>query len=318
MPLQHRKDHLNYLKAFAAFLVVSHHAFSYSSIHSSSLLLQAVFHLITNVHVPLFFCIAGYLCHRQCFSSFYAKKIQRILIPFLFFSALKLVYTNIIDDSYSHASTFPLQFFDAFVMGSLYWFAYAILIMYAFAPFLWRMKKGNILLFIGLLAVGVILEKTGITLTNILQIRKTVSHACFFVGGYLLQQYEESFATFKKYKSLLFSIFLVLTAGILHFSLTNTEKLPYLLKVLFSFSQMFLLYTFATYLPRNITVLNYVGSHSLQIMFFDSFFKAVLFALIPAVNPLIVLGIIVLNVSLTCVATLILERIPYIKTLFGL
>lgn len=316
-----KKEHthnIDYLKAFASIMVVVHHAIVYFDFQHSNSFLNAILVLVKEVHVPLFFCIAGYLCHQQDIKKFYIKKVQRILVPFITFTFLKLVYTNLISDTFAHASTVPLQIFDAFVCGSLYWFVYAILIMYIISPLLWKLRRGNVVLFVALLVINTILTRAEVNLGNILQLNDTLLHLCYFVAGIIIQQNEHILRNLKKYKIPLFIVCLSTTALILFLCLTKSLKLTYSLNVIFAFAQMYLLYTFANTLPANISVLNYVGKHSLQVMFFDSFYKVVLFALFPTVGPLSIWLIIAANIILTCISTLILRRIPYVRFLFGL
>lgn len=124
-----KKDYIDYLKAFAIIMVVSVHAFTYYSGHHGPLstIWKNIWILMRTVCVPLFFAVAGFLCHKQKVLPFYRKKVFRILLPFLTFTTLKLVYTNCVSNHFAHANTLWFQLIDAFIYGELYWFCYPIL-----------------------------------------------------------------------------------------------------------------------------------------------------------------------------------------------
>ena len=66
---------LDYLKAFAAFLVVLGHCLSYYTAWQPLPLFAGIAEdLIYHVHVPLFFTISGFLCHRQPLRPYYKKR----------------------------------------------------------------------------------------------------------------------------------------------------------------------------------------------------------------------------------------------------
>ena len=68
---------LDYLKAFAAFLVVLGHGISYYAYRYSLPIFAGIAEdLIYQVHVPLFFTISGFLCHRQPLRAYYRKRFS--------------------------------------------------------------------------------------------------------------------------------------------------------------------------------------------------------------------------------------------------
>lgn len=313
-----KKDYLNYLRAFAAVFVVLHHAIVYSGLDESNVVMQALLNIVSNVHVPLFFCVAGYLCHTQNVFRFYLKKWKQILIPFLLFTVLKLIYTNLVSDAFAHASLLSAQIADAFLHGSLYWFAYSILLLFLVSPLLWQLKKWNLLLFVGLIVANLILEREHIVLSTVFQLKKTVAHACFFVGGFVLQHYTSFFLDLHRRKMLLCCVCLMAVAGILYLNLAVLSGRPYLLWVIYAFSLMYLLFCLSSALPGGIRWLNFLGTNSLQIMFFDSFYKVLLFMFLPEDTVFSVFLSVLLNISMTCMSILIIRKLPYIRVLFGI
>ena len=84
---------IDYLKAFAIILVILGHSLSFYANNISSLPngMKVFSSLVYAVHVPLFFFMAGYLCHKQNVKRFYKKKFMRIIVPFITFTVLKLL-----------------------------------------------------------------------------------------------------------------------------------------------------------------------------------------------------------------------------------
>ena len=141
---QRTSANLDYLKAFAAFLVVLGHGISYyASRYSLPIFAGIAEDLIYQVHVPLFFTISGFLCHRQPLRAYYKKKILRVLVPFWFFAFLKVFFSTVIVRHFAHADTIGGQLYDAFVIGRAYWFAYAIFLMLSIAPLFWEKDENT-------------------------------------------------------------------------------------------------------------------------------------------------------------------------------
>ena len=139
---QRTSANLDYLKAFAAFLVVLGHCLSYYTAWQPLPLFAGIAEdLIYHVHVPLFFTISGFLCHRQPLRPYYKKKVLRVLVPFWFFAFLKVFFSTVIVRRFAHADTIGGQLYDAFVIGRAYWFAYAIFLMLLIAPLFWERTK---------------------------------------------------------------------------------------------------------------------------------------------------------------------------------
>ena len=108
------KTHIDYLKALAIIMVIVHHCLAYlgSTTNGISTAGELSIVLLHTSHVPLFCIIAGYLCHKQPVGKYYWKKVQRIIIPFITFSLLKLIYSVFISSEFSHGgSSFSEQLF---------------------------------------------------------------------------------------------------------------------------------------------------------------------------------------------------------------
>lgn len=187
---------LDYLKAFAAFLVVLGHCISYYTAWQPLPLFAGIAEdLIYHVHVPLFFTISGFLCHRQPLRPYYKKKVLRVLVPFWFFAFLKVFFSTVIVRHFAHADTIGGQLYDAFVIGRAYWFAYAIFLMLLIAPLFWEKdeKTAPRKAIIGMIAAAMFCAFCSIKelslLTEVFQISRTVKHLPFFLSGMVLRYY---------------------------------------------------------------------------------------------------------------------------------
>lgn len=323
--VQHHKT-IDYLKAFAIILVVFYHALIQVGISYSTLEYACVTLAMKNVHVPLFILIAGYLCHKQDVKAFYLKKVQRILIPFLFFSVVKLAVNNLLQTEFIHADSFLQQLWDAFVCGQLYWFCYCLLIMFAIAPFLWKRKAVQWALLVALIGANIWIGAAQPALTDILQIQSVIYYSPFFVLGMLLSGYD--FPGLRRqgagrYICLFLALFGAAATGFLRFRLIVDDR-SFLSDLIFGVCVMYLLYLLAAWLDgRTIPdkILSRPGRYSFQIMLLDPFWRMAVYALFSLFLPdglLLSIIITILDLILSCITCHLLRKIPVIRTLTGL
>lgn len=326
-----RNNRIDYLKACAILLVVLGHCLNYynKNVMPFGLVGKTVLMLIYAVHVPLFFTISGYLCHQQPTKKYYKKKLIRIFVPFIVFSVLKIIF-SFVTGSYAHNKGVLSQLITAIIFGELYWFSYAILLCYLFAPLLWKKTNGqNIVatyLLIITIVINCILYSVGVILPNyktFFQVGKTLFYLPFFISGYLIRNYRELLREiFLKYKVVIgvaafgvtcISIFLTF------FSIVKSigNKFPY--AFLLAFSLMYIVYLIIRKIPNGCKLLIIISEYSYQIMLLDSFFKAILFSILyPILNIWIVFLIFIADVSLSVVVCLIAKRLIVGKYLMGL
>lgn len=202
---------IDYLKAIAIIFVVLGHSLTYYAEHYG--ILSSVGGvtslLICSVHVPLFFIIAGFLCHKHDVKKYICSKGKRILVPFVTFSVLKLFYSAFIEKAAAHGENFLYQLVDAFLLGRLYWFAYCIFGIYLIAIWFWRKecesKESNnkrilVSLFI-LLVINIAfasLGRTNIFDHNLFQINYIIRYLPYFLIGYFIKENINAFQIIEK------------------------------------------------------------------------------------------------------------------------
>lgn len=327
-----KRDIIDYLKAGAIFLVVLGHCITHyrEMGHMVSNGQRLFEELIYSVHVPLFFMISGYLCHRQPIAKYYLKKLERIFIPFIFFSILKLIYTNLISASYGHAADLKGQLFDAFVLGELYWFAYAILVIMLVMPLFWQKNETDfpIKAFVGAV-VFVILDifielNPQVVLPLHFQIRYVVVYIPFFLLGHVMRYLGKRLFKFEKSKRILLIAIslagIVVLVGVIR---RNDYYNPFYVKFVLAFLLSYLLFLIAYFLPEKVRLIKLIGKYSWQIMLLDSFFKAIIYIIAELFLELsfaAAIAIAVVDVALGLITCVLADKIDVkiIKKLMGL
>lgn len=279
---------INYLKGIAIFLVIFDHVFSYySTTNELSNFMNTLLDMIRYVHVPLFFVLAGFVCHKQQISTYYKKKITRVLIPFYFFTILKLIYSNCISSEFAHSSSIVFQLYDAFIVGGAYWFAYAICLIYLATPLFWERSdddrpKKAIAAAIAAIVFNVFYYGMNWSfLPSIFQIGNTVFYIPFFLLGYIMQYYYEAIkaaARRMQMPVMVLSAFIILTVTFLTYRGIRTNF--FATKFVVSLAIMYYLTLFCKLLPDDLPVMNYAGLCSWQLMLLDAFYKAILFSVL--------------------------------------
>ena len=317
--IKKRKDYLDYLKALSTILIVAHHVITYTDMLSLHPFVLTFIDVNNCLHLPLFFCIAGYLCRKKNLKIYFKQKVERIIFPFITFSSLKIFYNQFISDAYAHADTLGGQLFDAFIFGTLYWFIYAIFLMFTIAPLLWKSRRTNIFIFIFLIIANLYL---GDPTFHYFQMGAAFFNGCFFVVGILIQQYEEELAIFvKKYNSIILTICSIIVSIATYLLYIRQIYFCFPVRIVLGFPLMYVVFTLSKKLPENIQFLKTMGKYSLQIMFFDSFFKVLLFGILTKLNLVTTVTSILtipVNIFLSCISCMIIKKIPLIRKFFGL
>lgn len=324
-----RVKHIDYMKACAIILVVLGHAITYQwNEKDCELGIRIAIELIYAVHVPLFFVIAGFLCHPKEWRGYIQGKIFRLLIPYYVFASLKILYSIVVSSDFSHTSTLVGQIIELIFYGTSYWFCYSLFEMYLLAPVFW---KKDIRMFseviIVLVIFNTIISSMRIEITNMFQIGKTIYYIIFFIFGMSLVAEKERLKRCELYfnnKKIVILLCILVTITILYFRLNGNDWIP--LKIIFSLSLILLVYFVALELEKsNCRIfdksLNIISKYSLQIMLLDAFLKVVLFELLGRLFEMSIVIVILaaaVNIAFACIICKFIERIPFMKILFGL
>lgn len=337
------KDYLDYLKAIASFFVVLGHSIAYLDNYTHYLPVWArwISLVATSTHVPLFFVIAGYLCREKNIISFYKGKIIRILIPFLFFTICKLVFTHFISNRFSHGANLAEEIYDAFYIGGTYWFVYCLLLLFAISPTIWRkgreLKKYNYTM--GSITIALIIfnlinidfsfsffpNSISIgsfeALTPFYQIERACMYMPYFLIGMMIRENENRFVSFVNEKRRIIIATSVTMIGLLSFVILTTDmRKGYLPKMIIAFSTMTILYIFLKQVKHECCILKLMGKYSLQIMLFDSIYRVVLYQLFNMyvdLNVYWAIIICIVTIVLSVESCLIIRKTKFIKVLIG-
>lgn len=303
-----------------------HHVISYAGAQIQPGIWRWIHTVITSVHVPLFFALAGYLCHRQPLAGYFKKKVLRILLPFAVFSLLKILYSFVVSDAFAHGGSLPAQLFDAFVLGRTYWFPYAIFLCYCLGILCWPLAgkpaKYGVAALLCVIAVNTAADLPSVPWLGYFQLGNTLYQFGFFLAGMLIGQYQKQMASlWSRWAKYILLMSAVVSAVLTWLLVQGWLPHVYPVKYLLAFSLMILLVALVKKLSLGCRALKMIGKYSLQIMFFDSLLKVVLFAALEPLGipvSLEILMIVAVDVAVGCGLCLLLEKIPGIRKLFGL
>ena len=310
---------VSYAKAFAIILVILGHAFSrYQEIGGEFSSVTATFvRFIYAVHVPLFFAVAGFLCHSQHIGHYYWKKVCRLLVPFVTFSLLKIFYSNVISSDFAHGNSLASQIMDAFLYGRLYWFIYCMFVVYLISPILWIHKSVAWILIPVLILVNTLNERYHFWRSDDFtpfQIGKVSVYLVYFASGYAVRNFIKDFPPAKKLRPMIFAS-VGFALGVVLFILTLLGKFPqdYLCSLVLTYTLMLFLVGTALLLPQGKAILEKFATYSLQCMFLDSFYKAILFTLAThffRLNLSMVFFLAALDCTLSLATSILLDKLP--------
>ncbi len=318
---------IDFIKALAIIMVVLHHCLAYynSSIGSLGKIGEESIVLLQTFHVPFFMMIAGYLCHEQPVWNFYKKKILRVFVPFITFTILKFIYSTFISTEFAHGGSVSEQIGNLILIGTQYWFVYAILGMYLLAPIFWnrgkKFSKGLIAFVISYLIV-LIISIWGIDLPDWFQIRRGLLYLPYFTFGCMLRQIiPDIYTLIKKHERILmlFSVVILCCYIAVYWFYPVIRFQP--IRIIVAIIGLYVCYKLFDLLPRNIKILHIIAKYSLQIMFFDSFYRILLFAFIRkviSINVWIAVMISIPTIVLGIISCIVIQKIPKVKTLCGL
>lgn len=328
--LENRNASIDYLKALCAIFVIFQHSISHVNMDYGCAIPRWM-EVVTApiyVHVPLFFVIGGYLSHHQPLKEYFPKKIRRVIVPFYFFCVLKLLYTNVISDKFSHAPNLPGQLYESFILGGLYWFPYAIFLFYCIAPLMWWKLKdkpiGCWIVFVFSLTINIKNPILGlhVNFPHVFQISTAMQFLPFFSIGMLIQNYKELFARLNRNKIVISTLGIALYVAL--YLLEETDFFSnYFFWFLKNLSVMVVLYNIVEgEVFGGIPILRRISDYTYQLMLIDSFFRVVILAVINKVFTVSLYWIIPQTILTILCGVLVCEfvssKTKVLKFLFGL
>ena len=324
-----RNEQFDYIRAISVVMVILHHCVdNYVTITAdASIIIRLTIVLLHTCHVPFFLIVAGYFCHEQSILGFYKKKFQKILIPFVFFSLLKLIYSAFVSNEFAHGgdSIFG-QFKYSFLIGRQYWFIYTILGIYIIAPLFWtkankEQSNSMIWLFVSYITVCII-AVFGINVPELFQIDHIINYLPYFIFGCVLRQKQTQIISIAeridKKISMSIAIFLILSflATYIYYPAIRNYPVRFLIAVL----AFFIIFEGTKSIKGN-AILGIVSKYSLQVMFFDGIFRTIIFSILSRIKCVNILTAIITSVLVIVFSVLsckVIERIPIVKTFVGI
>lgn len=277
--------------------------------------------MIDLIDVPIFFILSGYLSRKQFLKLYAYKKIKQLLIPFLWFTSLKLV-CNLLLGSFSHSQNVMEEIGVAFINGDYYWFSYCLIIMMIIIPIFWNMKKERVFCIWGIVIVLYLIASFSVLFAlggGPFQIINVLRYMPWFLGGYTLK----IFGFPKESKLAHFTILCISVIccfggivlcwkGLMNYHINE---------LLLSSSVFYILFSIFMKQERKIGVLILISKYSYQIFFLDSFIKIVLFIVVEkftTISAIMIVPIVGLNIFISVVICMIISKTKYLKILFGL
>ena len=319
---------LDYLKVIAIVLVVLHHSLSfYSRDNYLPTFLSNFITIVSCIHVPLFFMVSGFLIHKQNLKEFYKKKLLFILLPFLFFTFLKLIYTYAFDSEFAHSLDIGENLYFSLVVGELYWFTYALLLMYLISPLFWKDTTFSFRLLIISFSIILIINLFGLVPVirqyNVFQIFNFIQYLPFFLFGMILRRiYMKYYFAIVNFRNLSMLILFYLTFFII--GIYSISAIYFPVEILFYSCGLFvplLLFLLFMNCKRVVLPFNKIAPYTYQIFFLDSFFKVVSFKIFYYFNIhsiFIVFIIPIIVVFLSVAFCSIAKIIPFLHILVGI
>lgn len=182
-----RIPEIDMLRGIAATLMILGHSFIVYPVDISNVpWCSAIGHFIYTFHMELFFVLAGVVYHCREYGSYIKKKIQRILIPYLFFGIISMLLHafggGLVNGNESIGNGIAKMIFQ----GGSYWFLYVLFIIFAIFPWIERGvkdKRGWLFLTIALLLLSSVVD-----LPNIFSLQAVVRYLPYFILGHCFRE----------------------------------------------------------------------------------------------------------------------------------
>lgn len=220
-----REAEIDWLRGFAAFLVILGHAIIVFPVNLHEIFwCKYLYNVIYSFHMPLFFAISGY-----CYSirgggycTYLIKKAKRLLIPYFVFAFGGIIPRLLLPGLVNGSETIRESIINILFHGGEYWFLYTLFIIFALFPLVAKAINRNCWMSVlGIFLLGMLRNR----FPNTCCIRSVVYYMFFFTIGYVsrqkkyLKRVKESIQcanTIVKESTALVSIIIVLFLGYIH------------------------------------------------------------------------------------------------------
>ena len=137
-----RIKEVDMLRGLAIILMITGHSFIVHPINIHDVpWCQSLCHWIYTFHMELFFLLAGCVYHCSDYKKYICKKIDRIAVPYLFFSMIALLLHSIDMSAVNKQTSLGKGAMAIVTEGGFYWFLYALFLLYLIYPVVERVFK---------------------------------------------------------------------------------------------------------------------------------------------------------------------------------
>lgn len=262
-----RNEYIDWLKGFAIILVVLGHCWTLD---------RGLFWLIYRFHMPLFFCISGYLFNnKRNFKDFLKIKLKTLIIPYMIFFLISFFITYFLITPISIKDVLKAFIFNGKYLTTInnwaIWYLPLFFIQSIIFYFITKITNNKvfciIILIFSLLTVPTYKFITLYTSNNFIPFSiQVLPAATFFMGiGQLFKRFKEKFLNINRTGLSLFS-FALFIIGIL-LSLNNSNQIISISTYNYVFSALFIIpFIIIITQNNNNKVITYLGKNSLIIL----------------------------------------------------
>lgn len=273
-----RNNYIDWLKGVAIILVVLGHCW---------LVEYRIFWFIYRFHMPLFFCISGYLFNKKNnYKSFLISKIKTIIVPYIIF----FIFSYIISINFLGENITPNQMLTYMFLNGKYcsivnnwaiWYLPLFFIVSNLFYFIAKIKKEKIF-YIILVALVVITVPVNILLQKItvdsyipFSIQALTPGLLFMLIGYLYKLNKEKINNTKIFKKFIFLKSFILCFVGLAISIENFDQIINVTTYTYIITALLIIQFIITLTRKcNNKLICYIGRNSLIIL---GFHRVILF-----------------------------------------
>lgn len=176
------------LKGLAIFLVILGHSIIVHPIDlRQNEICAALARIVCSAHMPLFFLISGYcFSYKEKYKDFILKKVKRLIIPYICFNLLDMVPRALLSSLVNRPRGIGESVIDVFLYGGEYWFLYALFIIFALYPLIYKLQLKHKAFMIAVEALLLAVAFIGID-TPLFTLDSIGKYLFFFNTGVLLK-----------------------------------------------------------------------------------------------------------------------------------